>query len=78
MSKADEIRAVNRELLLLAEVSDRYKIPTAAIAQRLVAWAEQPLPDTFPPLPQRVRFQWPRSGGVDFVGYWREVDRRIR
>jgi len=72
----DEIRTVNRELLLLAEVSDRYKIPTAPVAQCLIGWIEQPLPDIFPPLPQMVEFEWPRSGVVNFEGYWREMDRR--
>lgn len=67
-------RLVNRELVLLAEVSDRWKIPTAHIAQRLVGWAEQPLPDVLPPSPRWREFQWPRSGIVNCTGERLEVE----
>lgn len=58
------IARLNRELILLAEVSARYGIPTARVAQRLIEEFERPLPDVLPPRPEWVEFKWPKSGVV--------------
>lgn len=63
------------ELALLREVEDRYKIPAAPVARQLLADSERSLPDVIPLPPQWVEFEWPRSGEVSLVNYWREVDR---
>lgn len=67
---------LNRELRLLYDCEAKFKIPAAPIVRRLVAESERPLPDTLPPKPAWISFDWPASGSVDLVSYWRGVDRK--
>lgn len=69
---------LQREIQLLYRCGDKFGIASLPIIRQLVEDEARPLPDTFPPLPQLVRFEWPVTASVDFVGYWREIDRRIR
>lgn len=63
------------ELALLCKAEAAYKIPAAPIVRQLIADDERLLPDVIPAKSQWVRFEWPRSGEVNLVNYWRGVDR---
>ena len=71
-------KRLQRELQLLYRCEDKFGIASLSVLRQLVEDEARPLPDSFPPLPQRVRFEWPMTATVDFVNYWRELDRRIR
>jgi uncharacterized protein Usg len=66
---------LTRELRLLYTVEAHYKLPAAPIIRQLVAWEDARLPDSLPPVPAWVRFDWPVSGGVNLEDYWRTRDR---
>jgi len=71
-------KRLQNEINLLYRCELSHKLPAAPIIRQLIEDEARPLPDVIPPLPQLVRFEWPRSGAVEFSGYWRELDRRIR
>jgi len=64
------LRAMNNEIQLLYRCEAIFKVPAAPIIRQLVAETERPLPDRFPPVPERRSFQWPELGLVDFQAYW--------
>lgn len=66
---------LSRELSLLYACEAAYKIPAAPVARQLITDDERPLPDVIPVRPQWVRFDWPKSGEVNLMNYWRGVDR---
>jgi len=70
-------KRLQREIQLLYHCEFTHKLPAAPIIRQLIEDEARPLPDILPPLPQLVRFEWPRSSGVDFVSYWRELDRNL-
>lgn len=57
------------QLLLRAEF--KHGVRAAPVIKQLEAESERPLPDAVPSKPQWVAFQWPKSGEVSLVGYWR-------
>lgn len=59
------------EIQLLLRSAYWHNIPAQPIIKQLEAESERPLPDAVPSKPQWVAFQWPKSGEVSLVGYWR-------
>lgn len=65
-----------REIEVLQRCEKRTGLVAQPVIDQLVADSERPLPDRLPPIPEWVRFEWPRYGEVNLLLYWRNFDRK--